>query len=411
MENEKIKLLIVNSDLAGVGHFRSIWPAQEMIKKFGNDLHVKINMNPSLEEMKTYDIIHFHRQLGPFEKTDFIMGELKKAGVTLIVDIDDYWSPPTTHPLYHLVKQENLGEKITNVLKQADYVTTTTDLFAKEIKKYNKNVIVIPNAIDVNHKMWQPSEEIDKGDKLRVSWIGGSSHLKDLELLDSSISKLNNDKSVEGKYQFVLCGFDTRGHITEVNQSTGEKRTRKILPHETVWNKFESIFTSNGKILDSDYENWLKSYKNEEYTTSSKDLNYVRRWTLPLTQYGKHYNYCDVCLAPLAKNTFNEVKSELKIIEAGMTKKVLIAQDYGIYKELIKHGETGFLVNETRNHKDWYKHIKNLIENKDEVERISNNLYEFVKDRYSLETVTKNRVEIYKNIFKEKVSKRLTETV
>ena len=250
MENEKIKLLIVNSDLAGVGHFRSIWPAQEMIKKFGNDLHVKINMNPSLEEMKTYDIIHFHRQLGPFEKTDFIMGELKKAGVTLIVDIDDYWSPPTTHPLYHLVKQENLGEKITNVLKQADYVTTTTDIFAKEIKKYNKNVIVIPNAIDVNHKMWQSSEEIDKGDKLRVSWIGGSSHLKDLELLDSSISKLNNDKSVEGKYQFVLCGFDTRGHITEVNQDTGEKRTRKILPHETVWNKSLVFNTQNNASMN-----------------------------------------------------------------------------------------------------------------------------------------------------------------
>ena len=181
-----------------------------------------------------------------------------------------------------------------------------------------------------------------------------------------------------------------------VDQSTGQRHTRKIEPHETVWNKFEEIFTSNYKITDDEYKTWLKSYNNKPYKDgSTKDLKYVRRWTLPLTQYGKHYNHCDVCLAPIAKNTFNKVKSELKIIEAGMKKKVLIAQDYGIYKEILEHGETGFLVPEARNHKDWYKHIKHLINDKSEVERISNNLYNYVKDRYSLENVTKDRVKIY----------------
>ena len=84
-----------------------------------------------------------------------------------------------------------------------------------------------------------------------------------------------------------------------------------------------------------------------------------------------------------------------------MTKKVLIAQDFGVYKDLIEHGETGFLVPDARNHKDWYKNIKHLINNPEEVERISTNLHNFVKDRYSLESVTKNRVESYMSLCKE----------
>ena len=259
----------------------------------------------------------------------------------------------------------------------------------------------MPNAIDVNHKMWRNNENVQKGDKLRVSWIGGSSHLEDLKLLENSMGRLNSDNSLKDKYQIILCGFDTRGHITEINQNTGERKTRKITNEETVWNRFESIFTSDYKIVDEDYNKFLKTYKNETYKGDYSNLNYVRRWTLPLTQYGKHYNHCDVCLAPLVKNTFNKVKSELKIIEAGMTKKVLIAQDFGVYKDLIKHGENGFLVEDARNHKDWYKNIKALINNPEEVERMSTNLHNFVKERYSLENVTKNRVESYMKLHKE----------
>tara|TARA_Y100000389_G_scaffold188407_1_gene210953 strand:+ start:4259 stop:5491 length:1233 start_codon:yes stop_codon:yes gene_type:complete len=403
--SDKIKILFAPSDLAGVGHFRSIWPAQEIQRNHRDSFDVKIEINPrvdDLEALKKYDIIHFHRHFGPIERLDEIFDTLQSAGVTMVMDIDDYWSPPKTHPMYHAAKNENIAEKITRTLRKADYVTTTTEYFKKEILKYNKNVIVMPNAIDANHKMWKQDDSIKKTDKLRVSWIGGSSHLEDLKLLQGSMVRLNSDDSIKDKYQVILCGFDTRGHITEINQQTGEKKTRKITPQESVWNRFENIFTSDYKIVDEDYRKFLDSYKNETYKSDYSNLNYVRRWTLPLTQYGKHYNYCDVCLAPLVKNTFNKVKSELKIIEAGMTKKVLIAQDFGIYKDLIEHGENGFLVPEVKNHKDWFKNIKHLINNPEEVDRVSNNLHNFVKDRYSLKTATENRVKCYVKLYKEK---------
>ena len=52
----------------------------------------------------------------------------------------------------------------------------------------HKNVFVFPNAIDPNDPQF--SEKTESSDKIRVGWLGGSSHLHDLKLLDGMVSKL-----------------------------------------------------------------------------------------------------------------------------------------------------------------------------------------------------------------------------
>jgi glycosyltransferase involved in cell wall biosynthesis len=414
----KIKILMVPSDSQGVGHFRSIWPAQTLTKHFGDDFEVEINLAPNvenLEYLKQFDIIHFHRHLGPYELMDKTFSELKSAGVTLIMDIDDYWEPPSTHPLYQIVKQEKLTEKIIATMQASDYVTTTTEIFASHIKKYNKNVIVIPNALDMEDKMWKSEVMPNETDKCRIAWIGGSSHLHDLKLLEHSMTLLNTKEAVADKFQIVMCGFDIRGTITEIGPQ-GQRNTRHILPHETIWLKFEEIFTNKYSNLkkDEEYYKWLMKIRKEEFP-GQYSKNYIRRWTLPLTQYGKHYDYCDVCLAPISAvdvhttdkgqvinrvNLFNEVKSELKIIEAGMKKKCLIAQDFGIYKKLLKNGETGILVSDNKD--GWFKAMKEVILNPEYREKLANNLHEYVKEKYELKNVTAQRADIYKDILIKK---------
>lgn len=399
MNKKKCKILVAPSDLAGVGHYRSIWLAQQIDKNFSDNFYVEINPTPDFDDIeyfKKFDIIHFHRQLGPYEKMDEFFKTLKNAGIILIMDLDDYWAPPKTHPLYGIAIQEKLAEKITKTLRKSDYVTTTTNIFAKHIRPYNKNVIVMPNGLDLTNPMWK-DEDTKINDRVRISWIGGSSHYNDLLLLKPSMKLLHNDISLKDKYQMVMCGYDIRGTVTSISED-GSKHTRKINPEETIWNKFEEIFTDNynPNIVSAEYQKWLKKCKNETYPNGNI-LNepYVRRWTLPLTQYGKHYNYCDICLAPLTHNTFNEVKSELKIIEAGMKKKVLIAQDYSIYKELLVHNKTGFLISNAGNEKGWYVQMKKVIEDKELREKLATNLHEFVKEKYSLTNLTQERIDIY----------------
>lgn len=404
--DKKIKILFVPSDNAGVGHYRNIWPAQEIQKKFGDEFFVEINMDfvGDINYYKQFDIIHFHRQLGPYENMDNFTKELRKNGTIVIMDIDDYWVPPKTHPMYLAAIKDKLPEKVTSTFKMVDYVTTTTDIFAKHIKKYNNNTFVIPNAIDMSHRMWK-EENTKQTDKLRIAWIGGSSHLNDLEILQPSMNMLHNDEKLNGKYQLIMCGYDVRGYMTEIGPDGQHVNTRKILPSETVWNKFEEIFTNNynPKLIPEDYKKYLQKYANEEYKGHNiYEGSYIRRWTLPLTRYGEHYNYCDVCMAPLAENIFNEVKSELKIIEAGLKKKVLIAQDYSIYKELIVNGQNGILINKKNNTRGWYEAIKYLINNPEKVKELSQNLYDSVINKYTLEIVTKNRVDFYRDIMKNK---------
>jgi glycosyltransferase involved in cell wall biosynthesis len=426
---------MVPSDSHGVGHWRNIWPAQSLEKHYGDEFELEINIGPNVENMaylKQFDIIHFHRNLGPAETQEKVFAELRAAGVTLVMDIDDYWAPSSTHPLYEVVKNEKLTEKILGTLKIADYVTCTTDIFAEHIKKHNKNVFVIPNAIDSEHAMWKSEVQPNQTDKCRISWIGGSSHMNDLNLISHSMNLLYNNKELKDKFQLIMCGFDTRGTITEVSQD-GSRNTRNILPHETIWCKFEEIFTNKYSYLkteDPEYYKWLLKIKREDYEDQYKK-SYVRRWTLPLTQYGKHYDYCDVTLAPIQEidrvkimqngevinendprpgtmrsipNYFNLVKSELKIVEAGMKKKCIIAQDFGIYKELIKDGVNGILVKDNKD--GWYKAMRKVILDKDYRESLANNLHEWVKNTYEMKIVSAHRVQFYRDLYNLKKEKR-----
>jgi len=43
MKKEKIKVLMICSDVQGVGHFRSIWPAISIQENFKDEVEVEIN--------------------------------------------------------------------------------------------------------------------------------------------------------------------------------------------------------------------------------------------------------------------------------------------------------------------------------------------------------------------------------
>jgi glycosyltransferase involved in cell wall biosynthesis len=203
----------------------------------------------------------------------------------------------------------------------------------------------------------------------------------------------------------VLCGFDTRGTVTEINAQTGEQTKRNILPAETVWAQYEKIFTQNYKIVSEGYKNHLLKYNQEEYI-GDKDESYLRVWTKPVTGYAKNYSKFDVSLAPIKNTMFNRMKSQLKIIEAGFYKKAIIASNIGPYTIDLKHcldngnfvDGNAILVNEARNHADWAKFIEKLVKNPNLIKDMGERLYETVKDKYDLNNVTSDRKQFYIDI-------------
>jgi hypothetical protein len=93
----------------------------------------------------------------------------------------------------------------------------------------------------------------------------------------------------------------------------------------------------------------------------------------------------------------------LKVIEAGFYKKALIASNVGPYtidlKHALKNGEftdgNALLVDETKNHSDWSKYIKKLVDNPNMITDLGERLYETVSQKYDLNIVTKTRAEFY----------------
>jgi glycosyltransferase involved in cell wall biosynthesis len=373
---------------------------------YPDDFHVDIDFEPKINDVnfwKKYQIVHVHRNIGHnYDNTPVLINTLKSMGITVIVDLDDYWLPGKEHPIHTLIVQDKIHEKIVANLKVASYVTTTTKIFADEIRRHNKNVVVLPNAIDPNEPQFkQPTEE---SERIRIGWLGGSSHLHDLKLLEGFVGK---NSGIQNKIQYVVCGFDTRGSVTEINQQTGERRQRAIKPEETVWARYEEIFTNKYSIIDESYKKFLMEFREDE-TFDRSDLAYRRVWTKPVTTYAMNYSKFDISLAPIKDHIFNRVKSQLKVIEAGFYKKAIIASEVGPYtidlKHTLKNGIFGdgnaLLVHENRNHSDWAKYIKTLVNNPNLIVDLGERLYETVKDTYDLRNVTKTRASFYKSLIK-----------
>jgi glycosyltransferase involved in cell wall biosynthesis len=403
----KIKLLAIPSDNHGVGKFRILDPYKFIGNHFSDDVHVDISFN--VEDNDTifldYDVVVFHSFIHKLsaEKNLERISWLRNKGIKVIMDIDDLWSVDQRHPMFSQMKLNKVPETKVKFMRAVDYITCTTELFATEIKNKLgvKNVIVFPNAVDENESQFKP-EKIES-DRVRFGWLGGSSHLHDLELLKQGIDGVLNQ--IKDKTQFVLCGFDIRGSVNEINKQTNQVRQRPVRPDETVWARYEEFFTSNYKYIDADYKQFLLTFNQSEYP--NKDVPYIRRWTQEINKYAFNYNHFDVSLAPLYESYFNSCKSELKVIEAGFHKKAIIASDVKPYSTILTssinqgvYNNTGnaLLVEPRKNHKDWTKNMKRLVDSPSMIEDLGNKLYETVKDTYSLKNVCKNRVDFLKTL-------------
>ncbi len=73
-------------------------------------------------------------------------------------------------------------------------------------------------------------------------------------------------------------------------------------------------------------------------------------------------------------------------------------------KHAMKNGEftdgNALLVDEVKNHSDWAKNIKKLVDNPNMITDLGERLYETVSQKYDLNIVTKTRAEFYKSLIK-----------
>lgn len=447
----KIKILFYNLDSAGVNYFRTLTPAMELERNHSDDFYVEINPvidfnNPKfVDYLKSFHIIHYHRQfLGDSKQMLNLANELRKSGTILMVDIDDYWELHKKHPFYALNLEKKMHIPIIENLKIADYVTTTTDLFANEIRKISgrDNVGVFYNSVDpIWMKQFQNNWKPDPDGLVRITYMAGSSHMIDMEQLEGVFNVLSNDWQVRDKFKVIIAGWDTEGNTTDItfNQEFGNELQKKglwtpqvvkainnsrgnvdVIPNlpadlkekyrgkvfdqkqrdikstESVYLHYEKILTDNHRMIKNpDYLQWLLNFeRNVKYENEG---NFARRWTQKANIYAQVLDETDIEIAPLADNSFNRMKSNLKQVECWTRKLPIVCSDIPPYNVHGRHMENCVLIpNEKNAHKYWVKYLKKLILDADLRKRLGEQLYEDFKVEYNLAEVTKRRAEFYK---------------
>ena len=447
----KIRILFYNLDGAGVNYFRTQTPAQELERNHSDEFYVEINPeldfnDPKIVDyLKSFHIIHYHRQfLNDTNQMLQLAAELKQSGTILMVDIDDYWILHKNHPFYALSQEKKMHVPIIENLKIADYVTTTTDVFAEELQKVTgkDNIEVFYNSVDPTWmKQFQNNWKPDPDGRVRITYMAGSSHMGDLEQLDGVFNALSNDWQLKDKFKVIISGWDTEGNTTDVtfNQEFGQElqkrglwttevvkqinktrgnvdlipklpvdlrekyrgkvfdsKQRDIRSEESVYLFYEKILTDNHRMIKNpDYLEWLANF--ERNVKFDNEGNFGRRWTQKANTYAQVLDETDIVLAPLADNSFNRMKSNLKQVECWTRKLPIVCSDIPPYNVHGKHMENCVLIPTEKNaRKYWIKYLKKLILDADLRKQLGEKLYEDYSVKYDLATVTKKRADFYK---------------
>jgi len=447
---DKIKILFYSSDNAGVFYYRINMPAKHIEKHYSDVFDVsylnvkELSRKDIIEYISSFDILYYSKIL--FNDVSLINKIKEKGKTKIVLDIDDYWHVDKKNVIYDMYSKNNLHIKLMKNIQIADYVITTTDFLKNKIIELTKrdNVFVFPNSIDVDlMTQFKDNRVVDDNNLVRIGYMGGSSHHNDVLLLRGVVNMLLTNKQTKDKFKIILGGWDyfgektvkrlnndlekelierkiwTREMFIQIQNSDGKinnvslmpydlvakyahnfiKETiEKIKPEETAYYVYENILTDNMKLIkNKSYLNWLKTYEvNGKYYDEEQ---YGRRWTKPVNSYANLLNECDIVLAPLENNLFNNCKSNLKQVEAYTRKLPVVCSDVIPYNVDGVSYENCILIPDKQNQaKYWFKALKNLILNPDLREKLGNNLYDDFSKKYDLNKINIERTSFLKSI-------------
>lgn len=288
-----------------------------------------------------------------------IADKVLEAGKKLVIDIDDNWNLHADHPLKNTPDNKAYVTAITTTLPKAHLVTCSTQTLADKIfSSLGVTATVIKNTIP--KETVQFSQPTLTHSRVRFGYIGGVFHQKDLEPVKEGLKKLYADRTLYGKYQIALGGYNPNPDYIA----------------------YEKILTADYKGVhpDEDYLDYLKM-QTPALDHLGYDKQYRRMWAKPVVMYGEMYREIDVALIPLAQNPFNECKSELKLIEAAYTGKSIICSDVIPFSPHLQHEVNCLKVSPSRN--DWYTQIRRMILDEDLRKSTAANLQKYAAKNFN----------------------------
>jgi glycosyltransferase involved in cell wall biosynthesis len=234
-------------------------------------------------------------------------------------------------------KNRKVREMAIEVIRSVSCLTVTTAPLKKVYSRFNDNVRIVPNALDFRVWNYQPIKHMSGN--VRILWTGAGNHTEDFMFIQPVLS------DIQKKYPNVTIVF-----------------------------------------AGSDWRHVKGS------------LDYSRVEVAPWTEYVA-YPYvmkslcCDIGIAPIRTNDFDDCRSNIKWLEYSALKMATVATNFGDYKRTMKSGKDCLLVEEK---KDWFDALSRLIEDETYRKELAENAYKEVRNRYNLDFVADRWAKIFK---------------
>lgn len=317
----EVKILLIGEDSLSQCKRYRIDAKIEMLKQLGFDVQFYScwsDTDLAKSALPFCKIVIFYR-VPLFESWRAFAADAKAFGSTLVWEIDDLVFNPQVYAQHPYLKQCSAKEReellhgaelFSRFVDLADEIIVSTAELKKEVLlNFKKPVHIVENAIDCQllETMSQLPQRPKEPDQILIGYGSGTlTHDADLEIAASAIAEI---MSKYANVRFILLGHLK---LPEALQPFGD-RVQKI-PF------------------------------------------------VPAPQYFQVLARLDICIAPLEKTRFNEVKSNIKFLEAAILGVPCIASPSGPFSKVIQSGTTGFLA-ETRD--EWVKAFEQLIQGKD----------------------------------------------
>lgn len=146
------------------------------------------------------DLVFLQR---PYRQEDLGLAELcKKYKVPLWIDYDDdLFMVPRDNPTFKVYGQDSIKKNVAKLCAMASAISVSTQAIKDRLEPLNKNITIIPNAID-DHR-WSRSPRVSPRHNL-VFWRGSATHLKDvLTVGQQLVASASDPRFKRWKFNFL----------------------------------------------------------------------------------------------------------------------------------------------------------------------------------------------------------------
>lgn len=353
MSSNSKRILFVPADQAACGVFRMYQPYYALKRNEKEDDEIKFYLYDELfkndttsvlaiNDMSEFDAVVFQRVASP--RLLGVINELKSTNTKIYIELDDALF--NVHPSNPAATVWAPGTPSWDALKKAIEVCDKLILSTEELKLayMGKEAVIIPNAIDDKLPIYSAENNRRKElptDKTIVGWAGSTSHITSLKYMAKPIKKLMKERD---DVIFAMC--------------------------------------SNPEFLNA-------------FDVPKEKKVYVQH--KPIDEFPPVMSLFDINLAVTPMDIFNDRKSELKVLEAGIWGIPSVCSATAPYKRFNKLSDGGNICVWDNSVNDFVRAITKLIDDKETYKKLSEKTLNTVKTTYNLDEINKKRIEFFKS--------------